>query len=360
MEKGRAMASKTLDLVTIDIEDDGNGGDDEVQFISQIEAAEALALSIKRRRFTTLSTEAISAPSPPSNFSVKSEKPDGQPEVEEGAYMAALKGSKSQLWQKNALSTSNSSTESFGRSGGGGGGGGGSYGGGGGDACFKCGKIGHWARDCDSGNYSAAINAPAEKSCPCGIGICSVLTANTERNRGRNFYKCPVREENGGCGFFEWCDKTSATNSFAEGSLKFANSFVRLVACVSYSFSLVSIERARYNVDQQFSHRPANQGSSDFAKSSIHQTLGGASSEWMNESNGKSSSSLRTGSTCFKCNKEGHWARDCQMASSNSSPNSTTSTRGNSFSSGSCYKCGKPGHWARDCPQSQVRQVQKW
>ncbi|XP_021727684.1 uncharacterized protein LOC110694825 isoform X2 [Chenopodium quinoa] len=33
-----------------------------------------------------------------------------------------------------------------------------------------------------------------EKACPCGLGSCLVLTANTERNRGRKFFGCPNRQ----------------------------------------------------------------------------------------------------------------------------------------------------------------------
>ncbi|XP_021759539.1 uncharacterized protein LOC110724430 [Chenopodium quinoa] len=33
-----------------------------------------------------------------------------------------------------------------------------------------------------------------EKACPCGLGICLVLTANTERNRGQKFFRCPNRQ----------------------------------------------------------------------------------------------------------------------------------------------------------------------
>ena len=42
-------------------------------------------------------------------------------------------------------------------------------------------------------------------SCPCGLGQCTLITAKTERNMGRQFFKCPVRD--GGCNFFKWCDE---------------------------------------------------------------------------------------------------------------------------------------------------------
>lgn len=54
---------------------------------------------------------------------------------------------------------------------------------------------------------------------------------------------------------------------------------------------------------------------------------------------------MRTGSSCFKCGKDGHWAKDCHVSSSDS----PAEFGGKPAKSGTCYKCGKPGHWARDC-----------
>lgn len=74
----------------------------------------------------------------------------------EGAYTAALKGSKSRIWQHiNPLNTWQSKSRVA---------------------------------------ASAAAGSDSEKTCPCGSGPCLILTANTERNRGRMFYKCPLRQ----------------------------------------------------------------------------------------------------------------------------------------------------------------------
>ncbi|KAG0466121.1 hypothetical protein HPP92_017701 [Vanilla planifolia] len=49
-----------------------------------------------------------------------------------------------------------------------------------------------------------------EKPCPCGSGTCLILTSNTSKNPGRRFYRCPLKVENGGCNFFQWCDIPSS------------------------------------------------------------------------------------------------------------------------------------------------------
>ena len=153
--------------------------DDDDHFFSLAAAAEADALASKRRRIT-----------PPSGNTVVSIPASNVPE-REGLYMAALKGDQSLVRPRAASNGRNDAVSA------------GGVGGGGGDSCFKCGKSGHWARDCGAvggggqfGNYVAAGSDSeiAEKSCPCGLGICLVLTANTEKNRGRKFYKCPLRE----------------------------------------------------------------------------------------------------------------------------------------------------------------------
>lgn len=65
----------------------------------------------------------------------------------------------------------------------------------------ECGTEGNWSRDCSGGRVAnsstervggQATPNVQEKLCPCGAGVCSVLTANTVRNRGRNFYRCPL------------------------------------------------------------------------------------------------------------------------------------------------------------------------
>jgi hypothetical protein len=166
-------------------------GDEEEAFFLALDAAEAAALdsSAKRRR---LSTTASPTPATP-------------PTASEGSYLAALKGSHSSAWQQQqALNYAHkrpdgSKTLAAGT--------GGTQVAGG--SCFKCGDPGHWARECpqlapaaagggvvgggSGGGYVNARGEVEEKACPCGAGSCLVLTSNTPRNPGRQFYKCPLR-----------------------------------------------------------------------------------------------------------------------------------------------------------------------
>ncbi|KAK3242021.1 hypothetical protein CYMTET_48268 [Cymbomonas tetramitiformis] len=58
-----------------------------------------------------------------------------------------------------------------------------------------------------------------QMDCPCGAGPCKVLTAKTERNNGRQFFKCPAgRAEEGGCNYFQWTDEAPQGGAASGGS----------------------------------------------------------------------------------------------------------------------------------------------
>ncbi|KAF2576778.1 hypothetical protein F2Q70_00005179 [Brassica cretica] len=80
----------------------------------------------------------------------------------EGPYMAALKGSKSEQWQLNPASKSRGGS-------------------------VNSNPAGSYGSEAGEQDYP-------EKKCPCGAGVCSILTSNTQKNPGRKFYKCPNRE----------------------------------------------------------------------------------------------------------------------------------------------------------------------
>ncbi|KAH7675336.1 DNA topoisomerase protein [Dioscorea alata] len=311
------------------IDVDAGDGD---HFISLVEAAEAEALSKRQKIQQSL----------------------------EGSYTAALRGSRSSLWQKqeelkHLHKKPNNPPSGFSVPTSG--------------SCFKCGMTGHWARDCgaaaggaggggdlmrgsvDSGRSSAEV---ADKACPCGSGNCSVLVSNTAKNPGRKFYRCPVREENGGCNFFEWCDNPSpAIRTTKNVSSYPSNSSASKLPCPCGAGPCqVLVTETGKNVGRQYYCCPKTDGTSScgFFKWCDDQTSATSQRTFSTPLNNTSSqfSGGRTNSSCFKCGQEGHWSRDCPKQSSDSYSNGRPS-HVDSSSSGTCFKCGKTGHWARDC-----------
>ncbi|KAK6919789.1 Zinc finger, CCHC-type [Dillenia turbinata] len=313
------------------------------EFFSQLAAAEAQAISQthKRRKIST---------NPNSSSSIE--------KVAEGSYTAALKGSNSLLFSQIAAINTTTTTKSFNKaftsqsqpvdlSGGG-------------DSCFKCGKSGHWARDCDSRISDPSTVDVESKPCRCGNGLCLILTSNTPKNPGRKFFKCPLREENGGCGFFEWCDNNFGTIGSSVTESERTRNYA--MNCSSYpdlpcpcgaGSCLILTAKTAKNYGQQFYRCPANQESScgffkwcndnapatplPVSTSRVSTTINGA---------GNKNYGLKSGSSCFKCGNEGHWAKDCSMQS-------LDSHTGRPALSNTCYKRGQSGHWARDCQTSE-------
>lgn len=148
------MKSKR-ETTLIEIEDT-----DDDDFLSQVAQAESEALSasiIKRRKFTTVGFNENHENTKTTTMTIKVKEENNN----EGDYMAALKGSKSTLWQQRIKGVSSS-------------------------------KLPPPDYNARGGGGSGAV--VPEKACPCGLGVCNVFTANTERNRGRDFYKCPQRQ----------------------------------------------------------------------------------------------------------------------------------------------------------------------
>ncbi|KAL3611775.1 hypothetical protein D5086_002795 [Populus alba] len=204
---------------------------DDDDFLSQVAQAELEALSasnIKRRKITTVgfNENQENTNTTTTTIKVKDEYKN------EGDYMAALKGSKSTLWQQRIKTVGSS-------------------------------KLPPPDYNARGGGGSGAV--VPEKVCPCGLGVCNVFTANTERNRGRDFYKCPQRQESGGCGFFQWCDESPAENNgggFGGGGSHgtLSNSvFPELQCSCGAGSCLILTSRKGDNNGKQFYKCPENQ-----------------------------------------------------------------------------------------------------
>lgn len=124
------MEKSTIQVESVEEEDD---------FLLELAAIEAEAASAKRPRVST----------------------------PEGPYMAALKGSKSEQWQQSPLNPASKSLSVATTTGG--------------------------FQRSDGGGVAAEQDFP-EKTCPCAVGLCLILTSNTQKNPGRKFYKCPITE----------------------------------------------------------------------------------------------------------------------------------------------------------------------
>ncbi|GJX18576.1 putative reverse transcriptase domain-containing protein [Tanacetum coccineum] len=57
---------------------------------------------------------------------------------------------------------------------------------------------------------------------------------------------------------------------------------------------------------------------------------------------------------CHKCNKVGHFARDCR-STSNTNVANTQKGNGAAPKGNGCFECGAPGHFKRDCPKLKNR-----
>ncbi|THU46868.1 hypothetical protein C4D60_Mb09t09460 [Musa balbisiana] len=332
--------------------------EDDAEFLSLVEAAEAAAVggSAKRQKLSSSSSVA------------------SIPAVEEGSYMAALRGSHSSLWQQQqqqlklsqkkgnnsgGLRTGSNPPHSSSSTTGG--------------ACFKCGMAGHWARDCDAargrergegsvsggGFVGREDDGVPEKACRCGSGTCLVRTSNTAKNPGRKFYTCPLKLDNGGCNFFEWCDNPLSSLSSSRKPLNHQPSLsVPGLQCPCGAGScLVLLTKAGKNVGQQYYRCPLDEGtgSCGFFKwcngkdtTTTEHTFGSENPVTCENSSSKLFGD-RSSSSCFKRGQAGQWSRECPKQSSDNYTETGVKHLG-STASYTCFKCGKSGHRARECP----------
>lgn len=68
------------------------------------------------------------------------------------------------------------------------------------DTCYFCEQKGHWASKCPQKSKPSPSSGSTiidgrdfpDMPCPCGAGICIVLTSKTTKNPNRKFYRCPA------------------------------------------------------------------------------------------------------------------------------------------------------------------------
>lgn len=159
-----------------------------------------------------------------------------------------------------------------------------------------------------SGNRNGNGNGNARggrKRCECGLEASLKTVSKEGPTKGWRFYCCPKENASVRCRMFEWEDEAGDEDDEGGG--------------------------------------------------------GGGGGGWTVESvrertRGAGGGGSGTSGSCYKCSREGHWAKDCpgEPAGAAAGPSRGGGGGGGgggvSRGGGQCFKCGEEGHWSSDCP----------
>ncbi|MCO5602772.1 hypothetical protein L7F22_056910 [Adiantum nelumboides] len=209
---------------------EAEAGDDDTAFLSAIAEAEADGLRRLLQEGENSSRKHDRQHAEPAEKAA-SKRPRLEPE---GEYMAAHRGTHSEAWQAMTSKARYDVKPRYGAA----------------SSAFA--NLGF-----DNGGLQG--RNLAERSCPCGGGLRKVLIANTEKNVGRQFYRCPPRKE-GQCGFFEWCNSNTSTSQGLSKERGGNQNPLELSCPCGASFCITLTAKTEKNMGRQFYRCPLNQG----------------------------------------------------------------------------------------------------
>lgn len=178
------------------------------------------------------------------------------------------------------------------------------------------------SRSRQGGNYDGS------QRCDCQLEAVLRTVSKEGVNQGRQFYCCPKESTQARCRFFVWVDEMQQGGGQGGGGFDDdddANGYDDGILPRGWTASSIGASR-----------------------------------------NGSGNASSSTG-TCYKCDQQGHWAKDCPGPVAGSSSRSAGRSRGSASrgrgagkrsrgsaststgGGGVCFKCGEEGHWASAC-----------